>query len=162
MFSRISTKRSTSGFSAQIARLRRALDEADAVVIGAGAGLSTSAGFTYNDERFERYFSDFAAKYGFHDMYSAGPIGAGISSSTAIKTRRKACTGFCSSWCGTRTILSSRRTSTTASGRRALTKSIFSTRRATTACFSAVSRAVRRRLTTRKPSARWSKRRASP
>lgn len=72
MFSRISTKRSTSGFSAQIARLRRALDEADAVVIGAGAGLSTSAGFTYNGERFERYFSDFAAKYGFHDMYSGG------------------------------------------------------------------------------------------
>ena len=72
MFSRISTKRSTSGFSAQIARLRRALDEADAVVIGAGAGLSTSAGFTYNGERFERYFSDFAEKYGFHDMYSGG------------------------------------------------------------------------------------------
>ena len=72
MFSRISTKRSTSGFSVQIARLRRALDEADAVVIGAGAGLSTSAGFTYNDERFERYFSDFAEKYGFHDMYSGG------------------------------------------------------------------------------------------
>lgn len=72
MFSRISTKRSTSGFSAQIARLRRALDEADAVVIGAGAGLSTSAGFTYNDERFERYFSDFAEKYGIGDMYSGG------------------------------------------------------------------------------------------
>ena len=72
MFSRISTKRSTSGFSAQIARLRRALDEADAVVIGAGAGLSTAAGFTYNGERFERYFSDFAEKYGVHDMYSGG------------------------------------------------------------------------------------------
>ena len=72
MFSRISTKRSTSGFSVQIARLRRALDEADAVVIGAGAGLSTAAGFTYNGERFERYFSDFAEKYGFHDMYSGG------------------------------------------------------------------------------------------
>ena len=56
----------------QIARLRRALDEADAVVIGAGAGLSTAAGFTYNGERFERYFSDFAEKYGFHDMYSGG------------------------------------------------------------------------------------------
>ena len=72
MFSRISTKRSTSGFSAQIARLRRALDEADAVVIGAGAGLSTAAGFTYSGARFERYFSDFAEKYGFHDMYSGG------------------------------------------------------------------------------------------
>ena len=56
----------------QIARLRRALDEADAVVIGAGAGLSTAAGFTHSGARFERYFSDFAAKYGFHDMYSGG------------------------------------------------------------------------------------------
>ena len=42
------------------------------MVIGAGAGLSTAAGFTYSGERFERYFSDFAAKYGFHDMYSGG------------------------------------------------------------------------------------------
>ena len=72
MFSRMPTGRYTGGFSAQIGRLRRALDEADAVVIGAGAGLSTAAGFTYRGERFERYFSDFAAKYGFHDMYSGG------------------------------------------------------------------------------------------
>ena len=49
-----------------------ALDAADAVVIGAGAGLSVSAGFTYSGERFERYFSDFADKYGFRDMYSGG------------------------------------------------------------------------------------------
>lgn len=55
-----------------IARLKRELDTADAVVIGAGAGLSTSAGFTYGGERFHRYFSDFEAKYGFHDMYSGG------------------------------------------------------------------------------------------
>ncbi|MBR2716392.1 MAG: Sir2 silent information regulator family NAD-dependent deacetylase [Oscillospiraceae bacterium] len=55
-----------------IERLRRALAEADAVVIGGGAGLSTSAGFVYSGERFERYFSDFAEKYGFHDMYSGG------------------------------------------------------------------------------------------
>ncbi len=41
-------------------------------MIGAGAGLSTSAGFTYSGERFTRYFSDFAAKYGFQDMYSGG------------------------------------------------------------------------------------------
>lgn len=72
MFSKILTKRSTDGFSAQIERLRRALDEADAVVIGAGAGLSAAAGFTYSGERFERYFSDFAAKYGFRDMYTGG------------------------------------------------------------------------------------------
>ncbi len=55
-----------------VRRLRRALDEAEVVVIGAGAGLSTAAGFVYTGERFEKYFSDFAAKYGFHDMYSGG------------------------------------------------------------------------------------------
>lgn len=56
----------------QIQRLKTALDEADAVVIGAGAGLSTSAGFTYDGERFHKYFADFETKYGFHDMYSGG------------------------------------------------------------------------------------------
>ena len=56
----------------QIQKLKTALDEADAVVIGAGAGLSTSAGFTYDGERFHKYFADFEAKYGFHDMYSGG------------------------------------------------------------------------------------------
>lgn len=58
--------------SAQTEKLRPALDEADALVIGAGAGLSTSAGFTYDGERFRKYFADFEAKYGFHDMYSGG------------------------------------------------------------------------------------------
>ena len=61
-----------SDYSAQIEWLRAALDAAEAVVIGAGAGLSTSAGFTYSGERFERYFSDFAEKYGIGDMYSGG------------------------------------------------------------------------------------------
>ena len=55
-----------------IDRLREALDKADAVVIGAGAGLSTSAGFVYTGERFDRYFHDFAEKYHFNDMYSGG------------------------------------------------------------------------------------------
>ena len=49
-------------------RLRQALTDADAVVIGAGSGLSTAAGFAYAGERFGRYFSDFEKKYGFHDM----------------------------------------------------------------------------------------------
>ena len=65
-------KRSTESFSEQTARLKAALDSADAVVIGAGAGLSTSAGYEYSGERFEKYFSDFEEKYGFHDMYSGG------------------------------------------------------------------------------------------
>ena len=59
-------------YSAQIKNLQAAIREADAVVIGAGAGLSTSAGFTYDGERFEKYFSDFYARYGFSDMYSGG------------------------------------------------------------------------------------------
>lgn len=55
-----------------IQRLGEGLDAADAVVIGAGAGLSTSAGFTYDGERFQKYFSDFGEKYGFRDMYTGG------------------------------------------------------------------------------------------
>lgn len=53
-------------------RILSLINEAEAVVIGAGAGLSTSAGFTYSGERFEKYFGDFASKYGFSDMYSGG------------------------------------------------------------------------------------------
>ena len=53
-------------------RLLELLDAADAIVIGAGAGLSTSAGFTYSGARFERWFADFEETYGFHDMYSGG------------------------------------------------------------------------------------------
>ncbi len=48
------------------------IDKAEAIIIGAGAGLSTSAGFTYSGERFEKYFGDFGSKYGFGDMYSGG------------------------------------------------------------------------------------------
>ena len=53
-------------------RLKAALQDCDAVVIGAGAGLSTAAGFTYTGERFEQHFSDFSQKYGIQDMYSGG------------------------------------------------------------------------------------------
>ena len=56
----------------KIRKLGKALEEAEAVIIGAGAGLSTSAGFAYTGERFQAYFSDFEEKYGFHDMYSGG------------------------------------------------------------------------------------------
>ena len=72
MFSRGLTPKSTATSSNPIERLREALDTADAVVIGAGAGLSASAGLTYSGERFERYFSDFRDKYGIRDMYSGG------------------------------------------------------------------------------------------
>lgn len=72
MFGRTRITKSTTDCSVQIPKLKTALDEADALVIGAGAGFSTSAGFTYDGERFRKYFADFEAKYGFHDMYSGG------------------------------------------------------------------------------------------
>ena len=72
MFSKTWTKKSMPDCSVQIKNLQTALSEADTVVIGAGAGLSTSAGFVYTGQRFEKYFSDFAAKYGIQDMYSGG------------------------------------------------------------------------------------------
>ena len=59
-------------YTVEINRLKDEIQNADAVVIGAGAGLSTAAGFTYSGERFRRYFSDFEDKFGFHDMYSGG------------------------------------------------------------------------------------------
>jgi NAD-dependent SIR2 family protein deacetylase len=55
-----------------IEKLKNEIAQADAIVIGAGAGLSTSAGFVYSGERFETYFSDFGRTYGFADMYSGG------------------------------------------------------------------------------------------
>ena len=72
MFSRITTMKSTTDCCDNITRLKEELDTADAVVIGAGSGLSASAGFTYTGERFSQYFGDFIEKYGFHDMYSGG------------------------------------------------------------------------------------------
>lgn len=72
MFSRTSITPSIGSFSDKMERLERELAAADAVVIGAGAGLSASAGLTYDGERFERYFSDFEEACGFHDMYTGG------------------------------------------------------------------------------------------
>ena len=72
MFSRIWTKASTHDCSAQCDKLRTLLSESDTILVGAGSGLSTAAGFTYDGERFDRYFSDFAEKYHIRDMYAGG------------------------------------------------------------------------------------------
>lgn len=72
MFLRNSTTISTGKCSEQIERLQNEINTSDAIVIGAGAGMSASAGFAYDGERFERYFADFRKKYGFTDMYSGG------------------------------------------------------------------------------------------
>ena len=72
MFSKAATMKSTSAYCDKISRLNRELAIADAVLIGAGAGLSASAGFTYTGKRFEEHFGDFIERYGFRDMYSGG------------------------------------------------------------------------------------------
>lgn len=55
-----------------IERLKQEIEQADAIVVGAGAGLSTSAGYAYSGKRFHENFQDFEAKYNFHDMYTGG------------------------------------------------------------------------------------------
>ncbi|MGN1303502.1 MAG: SIR2 family NAD-dependent protein deacylase [Oscillospiraceae bacterium] len=64
--------RPTLTFTENCSRIKSKIDNADCIIIGAGAGLSTAAGFTYSGERFEKYFGDFIEKYGFKDMYSGG------------------------------------------------------------------------------------------
>ncbi len=61
-----------NNLSVQVNNLKQKLNDSDAVIIGAGAGLSASAGFSYDGGRFNKYFSDFGEKYGFHDMYTGG------------------------------------------------------------------------------------------
>lgn len=72
MCSKILTTKSIKDYSDSISLLEKKLQSADAVIIGAGAGLSAAAGMTYSDSRFEKYFSDFQKKYGITDMYSGG------------------------------------------------------------------------------------------
>ena len=62
----------TEEYSDKISELKNLIENAKAIVIGAGAGLSTAAGFLYSGERFHRYFHDFEVKYNFHDMYTGG------------------------------------------------------------------------------------------
>ena len=72
MFLKTKTMTSTSSCCSKTEQLAERLQEADAVLVGAGAGLSSSAGFSYTGERFRLYFQDFMDQYGFRDMYSGG------------------------------------------------------------------------------------------
>lgn len=72
MYSRTQTTPSIKDCSDKLQQLKAALADADAVLVGAGAGLSTAAGFLYSGERFHAHFEDFIQKYGFSDMYSGG------------------------------------------------------------------------------------------
>lgn len=72
MFLKKAMTKSTDSYWNDIKKLKYKIETADAVVIGAGAGISTAAGFTYSGERFQKYFADFIEKYHFKDMYSGG------------------------------------------------------------------------------------------
>lgn len=72
MFLKKAMTKFTGSYWDSIEQLKYQIQTADAVVIGAGAGLSTAAGFTYSGERFQKYFADFIEKYHFKDMYSGG------------------------------------------------------------------------------------------
>ncbi|HIR04843.1 MAG TPA: Sir2 silent information regulator family NAD-dependent deacetylase [Candidatus Copromonas faecavium] len=72
MFSRSWTGNYTKDCLEETKRLRDELKQAETILIGAGSGLSASAGFTYSGERFQEHFGDFAEKYGIRDMYSGG------------------------------------------------------------------------------------------
>lgn len=72
MFLKMPTMSSTDNYSDKLSRLKDEIATADAIIIGAGAGLSASAGFDYSGERFKKYFADFHEKYGITDMYSGG------------------------------------------------------------------------------------------
>ena len=72
MYSNRKIMTSTNSFLDDVNKIRTLLCESDAVIIGAGAGLSASAGLTYSGARFENNFSDFIEKYHFSDMYSGG------------------------------------------------------------------------------------------
>ena len=58
-------------FVQRLDEAKKAIDGADYIIIGAGAGLSAAAGIDYGGERHEKYFKDFIEKYGFTDMYSS-------------------------------------------------------------------------------------------
>ena len=145
-------------------RLKQALETADAVLIGAGAGLSASAGFTYSGERFHRYFSDFEAKYGFHDMYSGGfyayptpeeRTGAGISRSTVMKMPQGPFMIRCTGSYPKKIILYSRPMWTTVFRKRVLIKNGCFTHRAITVYSSAASRVTGRPMITGPLSCAW-------
>lgn len=72
MFLKKRMNKSMSSCLDELSMIKEKIKQADAIVIGAGAGFSTSAGFVYSGDRFEKYFGDFMQKYGFTDMYSGG------------------------------------------------------------------------------------------
>ena len=72
MYSKIQITKPINTYSEEVKRLKSEIKNADAVLIGAGAGLSTAAGFIYDGENFRKHFGDFGDKYRFDNMYFGG------------------------------------------------------------------------------------------
>ena len=132
----------------QIERLKKEIESANAIVIGAGAGLSTAAGLTYSGERFEKYFGDFAARFDIQDMYSGGFIhsqmrkraghgGQGISTITVISIRRRMFMENCWHWFRIKTTSSLPQMLIINSRELVLIKSVCFIHREIMACFKA-------------------------
>lgn len=58
-------------YNSSILQAKQAIKQADYIIIGAGAGLSTAAGLLYSGEKFKKDFKEFIEKYHFEDLYSA-------------------------------------------------------------------------------------------
>ena len=123
-----------------IQRLKSEIETADAIVIGAGAGLSTAAGLTYSGERFDQYFSDFKERFGITDirfrmMRLAGHGGRGIFTTIATLKRQSPFIRNYLSVFAVRITLSSPPMWIISSSKRGLIKSDYSIHRATMAFF---------------------------
>ena len=58
-------------YESRIENAKKVIKEADYILIGAGAGLSTAAGLEYSGDKFKNNFGDFIEKYHFTDLYTA-------------------------------------------------------------------------------------------
>ena len=157
MFLRTATVQSTNAYYDKISRLKHELETADAVIVGAGAGLSASAGLDYAGKRFERYFGDFQKKYGIRDMYSGGfyPF-ASLEEHWAWWSRQIMLNRY-----GQAPKPVYEELLGLVNGKDYLTRNDCSTPRGTTACGNAPSPAIRRPTTIRRRSGTWWRPRAS-
>ncbi len=62
----------TEMFQERLEKGKSAINQADFILLGGGAGLSAAAGIKYSGPRFTENFGPFIKKYGLTDMYSAG------------------------------------------------------------------------------------------